>query len=124
MIRYIGPGPEPAPVVVAIPEISDEERAANVAALAEHKKNATWWNEHADEIVARHAGKYVCVAGQELFVGDNPAEVTARAAAAHPSSTRGFYFKHLPTDTGPRAYALRRTLGPRGREHLAADDCR
>ena len=118
MIRAL----ESSPVVIEIPDISDEERAANVAMLAEHNKNVTWWNEHADEIVARHAGKYACVAGQELFVGDDPAEVTARAKAAHPNPGRGFLTTRIPTDPGPRIYALRRTLETRERNRLAADD--
>lgn len=113
------------PLVIETPEISDEERAANIAALAEHDKNVTWWNTHADEIVALHAGKYVCVAGQELFVGDDPVEVIARAKAAHPNPGRGFRFTHIPTQQGPMIYAIRRTLGACEWEHLATDDlCR
>lgn len=114
MIRALEYAPlivEPAPLVIEIPEISDEDRAANVAMLAEHNKNVTWWNAHADEIVARHAGKYVCVAGQELFVGDDPLEVSARAVAAHPALRRGLFAKRIPTHTGPMIHALRRPLG-------------
>jgi hypothetical protein len=120
MIRAL----EPAPVVIEIPEISDEERAANVAALAEHRKNVAWWNAHADEVVSRYAGKYVCVANQELFVGDDPVEVDGRAKAAHPDSERGFLCKRIPTHQGPMIHALRRALGSRERKHLAADDHR
>lgn len=118
MIRAL----EAAPVVIEIPEVSDEERAANIAALAEHDKNVSWWNTHADEIVAQHAGKYVCVAGQELFVGDDPVEVIARAKAAHPNPGRGFRSTHIPTHPGPVIHAIQRTLGTREWEYLAADD--
>src|SRR3954470_1276313 len=114
MIRAV----QSAPVVIETPEVSDEERAAGIAMLAEHDKNVTWWNAHVEEILALHAGKYVCVAGQELFVGDDPVEVAARAKAAHPNPGRGFFCTHLPTHQGPMIYALRRTLGTRGRERL------
>lgn len=117
-------GLESAPLVVGVPEISDEERAAGIATLAEHDRNVSWWNAHSDEIVALHAGKYVCVAGQELFVGDDPVEVTARAEAAHPEPGRGFFCTRIPTHRGPMIYAIQRALGACGREHLAADDLR
>jgi hypothetical protein len=113
---------EHAPLVIEIPPVSDEERAANIAALAELAKNVAWWNAHADAIIAQHAGKFVCVAGQEVFVGDDPVEVLARAKAAHPNPGRGFKSTHIPLHPGPTIHALQRTLGTRGRKHLASDD--
>lgn len=112
------------PVVIEVLEISDEERAANIAATEEFKKNVAWWNAHAGEIGEQHAGEYVCVAGQELFVGDDPIEVTARAKAAHPNPGRGFLTTRVSAHRGPMIHALRRALGARRWECLAADDLR
>ncbi|MCI0705134.1 MAG: hypothetical protein L0241_29085 [Planctomycetia bacterium] len=120
MIRAL----EPTPIVIETPPVSDEERATNLAVLAEFDKNVTWWNAHAEEIIAQHAGKFVCVAGQELFVGDDPAEVIARAQAAHPNPGRGFFTKHISTLQGPKIYANQRTLGSGRQCHLATDDLR
>lgn len=120
MIRALNP----EPFIIDTPEVSDEERAANLAANEEFKKNVAWWNSHVEEITAQHVGKFVCVAGEELFVGDDPMEVTARAKAAHPNPGRGFFTTRIPIHRGPMIYAIRRTLGACEREHLAPNDFR
>lgn len=93
------------PVVIEVPEVSDEERAANIAANEEFRKNVAWWNAHVKEIVAQHTGKFVCVAGQELFVGDDPIEVMARAKAAYPNPGYGFLSLRISTHRGPKIHA-------------------
>jgi hypothetical protein len=120
MIRAL----ESAPLEIELPEVSDEERAANIATNAEFKKNVAWWNAHAAEIVPQNLGKFVCVAGQELFVGDDAAEVVARATAAHSNPGRGFFTTRISTHQGPMIHAIRGALGARGREHPAPDDLR
>jgi hypothetical protein len=99
---------KPEPHVIEIPEISEEERAANLAANEEFKKNVAWWNAHVKEVGGKHAGKFVCVAGQELFVGDDPIEVTAQAKAAHPNPGAGFLCFRISTHEGPMIHARRR----------------
>ncbi len=47
-------------------------------------RNYAWLAAHVPEIYAKHRGKCICVAGQELFVADTPQEVLALARAAHP----------------------------------------
>ena len=82
--------------------------AAGIAANAEFKRNVSWWNAHAAEIVPQNLGKFVCIAGQELFVGDDAVEVTARAKAAHPrSSPMGLMCFQTSTYNGPMIYADR-----------------
>jgi hypothetical protein len=93
MIRAVNP----ESLVIEIPEVSAEERAANVATNEQFGRNVARWNAHADEIIARHAGKFVCVAGQELFVGDDAVEVLARATGAHPNPGRGFFTTRIST---------------------------
>ena len=95
------------PLVVEVPEASDAERAAGIAANAEFKRNVAWWNAHVGEVGPRHVGKFVCVAGQELFAGDDPAEVLARAKAAHPKPGDGFLCFRIPTHAGPMIYVCR-----------------
>lgn len=51
---------------------------------ARFELNWAWFEAHAPEIYQQHRGKVYCVAGQELFVADLPAEVLALARAAHP----------------------------------------
>ena len=97
-----------APLVIETPEVSEEERAANITANAEFKKNVEWWNAHVKEIRDAHTGKFVCVAGQELFFGDDPIEVMARAKAAHPNPGFGFVSLRLLPHRGPKIHAHRR----------------
>jgi hypothetical protein len=91
-----------APLVVETCEVSDEERAANIAASEQFQLNLAWWNARVKEIRDAHTGKFVCVAGQELFVGDDPDEVIARAEAAHPNPGRGFLSLFRLRQTGEK----------------------
>ena len=95
---------EPAPFVLKTLEVSDEERIANRTAMEQFQLNLAWWNARVKEIRDAHTGRFVCVAGQELFVGDDPIEVMARAEAAHPNRG-GFLSLYLSTHRGPKIYA-------------------
>lgn len=98
------------PFVIETPEVSDEERAASIAAQEQFQLNLAWWNARAKAIRDAHTGKYVCVAGQELFVGDDPIEVEARAKAAHPQPGYGFLGLYLSTYRGPKIHAHQRRV--------------
>jgi hypothetical protein len=87
-------------VVVEV-EVSEQERAVNIIAQEQFHLNMRWWNERVRELQPLHAGRFVCVARQELFVGDDPKEVVDRATAAHPN-LGGFLSFHVRTETGPR----------------------
>ena len=97
----------PAPFVIETAEVTDEERSAAVAANEQFKLNVAWWNAHVNELRDEYLGKFVCVAGQELFVGDDPVEVVARARAAHPSPGCGFLSFRISTHKGPMIHADR-----------------
>ncbi len=96
---------EPQTFVIETPPTTEEERARNLAANAEFKKNIAWWNANAHSVSAQHRGKFVCIAGQELFVGDDPAEVIARATTAHPNPGCGFVSFRIATHEGPMIHA-------------------
>lgn len=106
MIRAL----RPTPFVIETPEVSDEERAANIASNEQFQLNLAWWNARAKEIRDAHTGKFVCVAGQELFVGDDPIEVVARAKAAHPKPGYGFLSLYLSPHRGPKIHAHQRRV--------------
>lgn len=67
------------------------------------ERNLDWLEVHASEVYA-HRGKFVCIAGQELFVGDNVGEVLKAAKAAHPEDD-GRFTRYIPWEKGPRIYA-------------------
>ncbi len=90
----------PFPKVIVEVEVSEQERAANILAQKQFHLNMQWWNERVAELEPLHRGRFVCVAAQELFVGDNAKEVIDRATAAHPNlggfvSFRVSAFQHL-----------------------------
>jgi hypothetical protein len=98
------------PLQIIEREVSDEERAANIAAQEQFQLNLAWWNARAKEIRDAHSGKFVCVAGQELFVGDDASEVMARVKAAHPKPGFGFFSLYLIPNRGLRIHAHQRRM--------------
>ena len=71
---------------------------------ARFELNWTWFTSHAAEIYSTHRGKCLCVAGQELFVADTPAEAIAKAKAAHPDDD-GRFTRYIPKERTYRIYA-------------------
>lgn len=79
--------------------------AENAAANAQHEqaeRNWDWLEAHASEVYS-HRGQFICIAGQELFVGDKVEDVLARARAAHPED-KGHFTRYIPKERGPRIY--------------------
>lgn len=51
-------------------------------------RNAAWLQSHAAEVYSRYRGKCICIAGEELFVGDTAKDALTLATAAHPRRQR------------------------------------
>jgi hypothetical protein len=89
-----------APEVTIGPEVIDPVLIANIRATKERFcKNMAWFEAHAVEIGKNHPGRYICVAGEELFVGDDPTNLFARVRAAHPDDWGGVFTKFIPART-------------------------
>ena len=83
---------------------TDPKVCAEVAARhALCERNWRWLQANANEAYS-HRGKHICVAGQQLFVGDSVREVLRAAAAAHPEDD-GRFTLYVPVDKLPRIYA-------------------
>ncbi len=66
-------------------EVTDPEEIAKARAQHEsYNRNLAWLNAHFKEVYTRHRGKFICVAGEELFVAATPKKVIALAKSAHP----------------------------------------
>jgi hypothetical protein len=90
---------------IVMEEVTDpEELARGQAWRARADRNAAWLQAHAAEIYPCHRGKFVCVAGEELFVADTADEVLALARAAHPEDD-AFLLHYIPRDKVARVYA-------------------
>jgi hypothetical protein len=72
-------------------------------------RNSAWLQAHVPEIYRQHRGKCICVAGQELFVADTVAEVTALAKAAHPEDD-GAILRYILKEKREMIYAASRPL--------------
>jgi hypothetical protein len=60
-------------------------------------RNSAWFQAHVPEIYSRYRGKYVCVAGEELFVADTATQVAALAKTAHPEDD-GQLIRYIPQE--------------------------
>ena len=91
-----------SPIVMEIE--TDPKLCAEVAARhARCERNWRWLQANATEAYA-HRGKHICIAGQELFVGDSAEEVLRAAEAAHPEDD-GRFTLYIPVAKLPRIYA-------------------
>ncbi len=89
------------PVVMEV--VTDPaEIAASNSEREQCERNWDWLEAHASEVYS-HRGKYICIAGQELFVGDTVEDVLGRARAAHPED-KGLFTRYIPKERGPRIY--------------------
>jgi len=75
-------------------------------------RNSAWLQAHAREVYTKHRGKYICIAGEELFVADKLEHALARAKAAHPDDD-GRFTRYIPKEKLPRIYyADQRRVAP------------
>jgi hypothetical protein len=106
MVRFEKNG-KPIPELGAslvIETITDPaEIAAGLARHEQFERNWSWLEAHASEVYS-HRGKIICIAGQELFVGEDVHEVVAAARAKHPDD-HGYFTRIIPKERGPRIYA-------------------
>jgi hypothetical protein len=85
-------------------EETDPVELAKARAQQERfERNWAWMEAHAAEVY-RHRGKFICIAGQQLFVADTVEEVLALAKAAHPEDD-GRFTRYIPTERVARIYA-------------------
>jgi len=93
-----------APKIMMYEETDPVENAKARESRDRFERNWDWLEENATEVYS-HRGKYLCIAGQELFVGDEVEDVIARAKAAHPEDT-GLFTRYIPKERLPRIYAF------------------
>ncbi len=70
-------------------------------------RNVVWLQGHISEVYSQHRGKCICIAGEELFVGDSAEDVIALARAAHPEDS-GWFTRYIPKEKVAQIYVLQR----------------
>ena len=88
----------------------DEVIDADELLKAQHQReqfdrNSVWLQAHISEIYIKHRGKYICIAGQELFVGDTVHDTITQATTAHPDD-KGWFTRYIPKEKVARIYAV------------------
>jgi|SRR6516165_7107279 hypothetical protein len=84
--------------------VTDPVEIAKARAQRQRCERNWDWLEANSEEVYRHRGRFVCIAGEELFVGDSLDEVIGKATAVHPEDD-GRFTRYIPLERGPRIYA-------------------
>ena len=106
MIRRTGgPAPRVPYEIVTDPVRIEECRLRHEQAV----RNMDWLGSHWGDLLPAAIGKYVAVAGQEAFIGDDPCETCTRAMATHPKDM-GVLLQYVSAHKGPRCYASRREV--------------
>ena len=91
---------------IVMEEVRDPETlAAARAQRVRFDRNTAWLQANIVEVYSKHRGRVICVAGEELFVGDTATEAIALAKSAHPDDD-GFFTRYIPKERLPRIYAL------------------
>jgi hypothetical protein len=94
---------KPDPLVVT--EVTDPTEMAQIRARHDRfLKNSDWLQAHIPAVYSQHRGKFICVAGQQLFAADSAPEAVALARKAHPEDD-GFLFRYIPAKKLERIYA-------------------
>ena len=86
-----------------------EENARAMAQRQRFRKNSDWLQAQIPHVYAQHRGKFICVAGQGIFVAETAPEVVAAARKAHPEDD-GFLLRYIPREKLERIYAGTRAL--------------
>lgn len=89
-------------VVEAVTDAGEIARAANQR--AEFDRNSDWLQANVSEIYKQHRGKFICVAGRQVFVADSVADAIAQARQAHPDES-GWFTRYIPVEKVTRVYA-------------------
>jgi hypothetical protein len=90
-------------------EMFEETDAADLAAARQLREqfdcNSAWLQANIRKVYTpERRGKVMCIAGQELFVGDAVEEVSSKAMAAHPDD-KGWFTRYIPKEPMARVYA-------------------
>ena len=99
------------PTQVVMEEGADPKEIAEFQARwAQAQRNSDWLQAHAHEIYTQHRGKFIIVAGEELFVADTSEEAYALAKAGRPED-KGRLGRYIYPKKMARVYGNRRRTG-------------
>ena len=92
----------PEPVVMTTEELTPEELEQWRKRGVIFERNLEWFSTHATELFETYPGKFICVAGGEVFAGDDARDVYAQSAAAHPQESGAEYGRYIRANSKDR----------------------
>ncbi len=95
VIKQSNPTAEPELVMEIVTD--PVELAKAKAQREKFDRNFEWFKQRSRDIYEQNRGKYICIAGEELFVGDSALEVDALAKAAYPEDD-GRFVEYIPRE--------------------------
>ncbi|HZO27214.1 MAG TPA: hypothetical protein VFH48_14630 [Chloroflexota bacterium] len=100
-----GSGLRNLPPVLMVTDVTDPDELARADSQDERfGRNLAWFQEHGEEIVALYRGRWISIAGQEVFAADSAREAITLARAAYPEDDGRFTYC-VPTERAARLYA-------------------
>jgi hypothetical protein len=96
---------EPQPTIT-MEEVTDPIQIAAAQRQREQfDRNSAWLQANIPLVYSQHRGKYICIAGEELFVDDTAARAIAQANQAHPDDA-GRFTRYIPLKKVAAVYAI------------------
>ena len=93
---------------IVMEEVTDPVEVSKARVRREKfDRNFAWFRTHAAEVYEHHRGKFICIAGEEVFAAATPEEAIAQATAAHPRD-EGSFVQYIPLEKMARVYANHR----------------
>jgi hypothetical protein len=91
---------------ITIEEVTDPIQLAQARRQREQfDRNSAWLQGNIASVYSQHRGKFICVAGEELFVGETVSEAIAQATKAHPDD-EGWFTRYIPLKRLAGIYAI------------------
>jgi hypothetical protein len=91
---------------ITIEEVTDPIQIAEARRQREQfDRNSAWLQANIPLVYSQHRGKHICVAGEELFVGETVADAIAQATQAHPNDS-GRFTRYIPLKKVAAVYAI------------------
>ena len=93
---------------IVMEEVNDPTEVSNARMRREmFDRNFEWLAGHTSEVYEEFRGKYISVAGQQVFAGDTAQEAIALASAAYPEDL-GSFVQYIPKEKMARVYVDQR----------------
>lgn len=92
---------------LTIEEVTNPVEVARFRAIHEQaERNSAWLEAHWEDVLPQARGKFLAVAGQEVFIANTPEEAWTWAETTHPED-KGAIVQYVREGKGPRFYGNR-----------------